>query len=250
MCKDFLFYNQGCSICSNIAQIINYTSKEPIEVVPVRSPNAQTILKEFYPEGAPFAFYFIEKDDKHHFCNKGIKAAFRLGMFLPFGKKLTVLKLYFSYKAYKMKFNREEQFAQQQVNFGRRKFVRLLTLLPMMLILNKPSLFTSGINTQSNTSMFLVNMRSKIEAAVAEDVKMERPIRGVIKIDNPDCVTYPCICYSSYCCSCSSGVCVSYCQDGCNSLNYFQCGDSGGEICGCTSDRDCLGCASCLCYDQ
>lgn len=45
------------------------------------------------------------------------------------------------------------------------------------------------------------NIRNAIAQAIKADIAAEREPKGTVKVDNPDCIAYPCQCASSsYCC--------------------------------------------------
>lgn len=88
------------------------------------------------------------------------------------------------------------------------------------------------------------NIRNAIAQAIKADIAAEREPKGTVKVDNPDCIAYPCQCASSsYCCACEGIICAMECQDGCDTFQYLPCYGEGGNKCGCVTDSDCPGLA-------
>ncbi len=99
------------------------------------------------------------------------------------------------------------------------------------------------------------NIRNAIAQAIKTDIAARREPKGTVKVDNPDCIAYPCQCASStHCCACEGIICALECQDGCDTFQYLPCYGVAGNTCGCVSDGDCPGACGgsklCQCSQQ
>lgn len=244
-----LLFNGACSFCASLAENICNSASTKLEILPLQSDRANNLLKEIYPNGAEFTFYFIYEETTPKKSYKGLVASIQLFKIVPLTKFLLFVGMYLNYWWKRKKGSIDKVgVSHKEIDLGRRNFVKSFALLPLFFLLTKfPT--TSGFNSMDHSKVKMTlpeTIREKIGMAINENIKNGKTFPMEVTIDDPDCISASCQCTNptSYCCYCNIisypvGVCVAACQSGCGRFNVFTC---CGISSGCSSDSECYTC--------
>ncbi|HYG64441.1 MAG TPA: hypothetical protein VEL74_17820 [Thermoanaerobaculia bacterium] len=89
-----LLYDSKCSICRSLAYKIHFLTESNVEIESLHSPNAETVLSRFYPQGWQHDFYVVHNGT----CRKGLRALPSLMRSVGLKRMASLVSEYGSYK--------------------------------------------------------------------------------------------------------------------------------------------------------
>lgn len=126
-----LLYDHKCNLCRTLAYKIHISTGKRIEIKSLTDPEAESMLRSFYPGGWSHDFYVIENNQ----CHKGLRALIKLVKPLGPGKMARLLSEYSAFKI-----ARSASGAQNGHQPSRRNVLKYAALVPVASGLSKLAL--------------------------------------------------------------------------------------------------------------
>ena len=253
--ESVLIFDGNCGMCRKLSSQIAAYSHEQISVIPLRSNEAETLLKQFFPKGRPHNYFLIEKRDGNSKMWQGRRAALRLGRRLPIAGSARVLVTYLQFRTTRSRvIGRSGKIGLQSLDnhppkerreFLRGAFAGTAALMLGWVLTGIPVAHGSVAKEHALPqkiwldSSFLIDGRMpkhlviSPQGQVIEAYNEDRPVPS-----SPDCACFPCACCGQQpnCCAC---VCSAE-----GDLCYYVCNDCFGNLYldGTTGDGCGLGC--------
>lgn len=221
-------------MCRALASKIESSSQGKISVIPLMSNEAESLLKQFYPNDHPFSYFLIEKRNGHPKLWRGSKAAVRLCRHLPIWASAQLVATYLSFRVAGYKFRAQtmkEQIRSQnsQPLRQRRQLMHAALLGGIALALGSilPQFPVGVYGSTGNTHLtklptLMLNKSVLIDGKLPKHIIVSRSGQ-ILEAYNefrpappksPDCLCFPCPCCNDYgCCMCMADGCFTCCQD-------------------------------------